>query len=114
MSIVVFQAVMNYNREKKCGLAKTDSVTSHHYEFEAQFSDAEKCRIFSYLIKGVYKFKEDGGHVKSKKPVSVLREPKLFKLIEQAAQRALIKIMDASKKGTENENKEAEVVSNPS
>jgi hypothetical protein len=94
-------------------VAKTESVTSHLYEFETQFSDAENCKIFSYIIKGIYKFKEDGGHVKSKKSISILKEPKLFKLIEQAAQKALLTIKEKSIKGKGNESTKAEMAKNP-
>jgi len=66
--------------------AKGGSYDSDLYEFEAQFSDAENCSKFSYLICGFYKYKSDKVFVSSKKAVPSIEEVRLGKLIEDAAQ----------------------------
>lgn len=73
-------------------LAKEDSYDADLYELEAQFSDAENCKKFSYLVRGAYKYKTNGEHNKSKSMVSSLEEVKLFRLIENAARHFLDKI----------------------
>jgi hypothetical protein len=70
---------------------KVNKLDSDNYEFEAQFSNPEEFKQFSYLVKGSYKKKEiqDGGTVPNynSNRTSVLRfeEDKLNSLIEKTA-----------------------------
>lgn len=72
--------------------AKADAHGSDLFEFEAQFSNAEQCKTFSYMIRGVYKYKSGGKHNKGKNSVSMFEEAKLSKLIEHAAKSSLDEI----------------------
>ena len=67
------------------------------YELEAQFSNPENCTGFSYLIRGFYKYQSEGDyHNKSKINVSAEEEKKFSKLLENAAEKALVEVSKES------------------
>lgn len=90
-------------------ISDAEVYTSGRFEFEAQFSDPEQCKIFSYMILGVYKHKSGKNYNKGRKSVSSLDEAKLSKLIEQAAEASLTKIKK-SFLGELDENESSEMV----
>ncbi|KRW68365.1 hypothetical protein AO741_20605 [Pseudomonas sp. TTU2014-105ASC] len=59
------------------------------YELEAQFSDAENCESFSYLVRGRYKYNESGHHNKHRVDCDQLSEKKLMRLIESGGELVL-------------------------
>lgn len=73
--------------------AKTNHTDSDIYEFEAQFSNPEECKNFSYLIRGMYKYKSFDEYNKGKTSISHLEEIKLSRKIESAAKASLKKIV---------------------
>lgn len=84
--------------------AKKKEIDSDLYQFEAQFSNPEECKAFSYMVSGVYKFKSLNKYNKSKHRVDTIEEQRFSKLIEQAAKKALIEIQNAFKKGVYNDS----------
>lgn len=70
-------------------IAKTDSYDSDLYELEAQFMDAESCKNFSYLVKGVYKNLGKGEHAKGRASLTQVEELRLGRLIEESATKAI-------------------------
>ncbi|WP_413471840.1 hypothetical protein [Shewanella baltica] len=69
----------------------TDTPSSDLYVFEAQFSNTEECRDFSYIVKGSFKRKDEGsvgainGHYPNRTSVSLFDEKNLNKVIKQTA-----------------------------
>lgn len=64
------------------------------YEFEAQFSDPERFRDFSYLAKGYYGYKAGGEYNKHRKRFDNQQERALGKKIEEAARCAIEEVME--------------------
>ncbi|CAG9000631.1 MAG: hypothetical protein CENE_02631 [Candidatus Celerinatantimonas neptuna] len=79
---------------------KEDTDSSDLYVFEAQFSDAEECKDFSFIVKGSYKRKNEGvvgdvsGHNVNRTPVSPIEEERLNKLINKSARNAIKNLSD--------------------
>ncbi|MBV6694446.1 hypothetical protein KVO79_20305 [Serratia quinivorans] len=59
-------------------------IDSNKYEFEAQFVDSDNCTLFSYLIRGQYKYKSVGEYT-NRQNVEKEKEVLLSSLIEKAA-----------------------------
>ena len=85
-------------------IAKKNSFDSDLYEFEAQFADAELCRKFSYMVRGVYKYKHGGEYNKGKTSMPINEENKFSRLIESAAQNSLNKIQGTVEDDVSDEN----------
>ncbi|MFL7853512.1 hypothetical protein [Providencia alcalifaciens] len=60
-------------------------IDSDMIEIEAQFSDSDNCRIFSYLIRGYYPYISIGEYNKNRKAFDTVRERELSKLLEKTA-----------------------------
>lgn len=60
-------------------------IDSDMIEIEAQFSDSDNCRIFSYLIRGYYPYVSIGEYNKNRKAFDTVRERELSKLLEKTA-----------------------------
>ncbi|MEY0004540.1 hypothetical protein [Providencia sp. PROV216] len=60
-------------------------IDSDMIEIEAQFSDSDNCRIFSYLIRGYYPYISIGEYNKNRKAFDIVRERELSKLLEKTA-----------------------------
>lgn len=97
---------------------KKNNDSSDLYVFEAQFSDAEECKDFSFIVKGSYKRKDEGivgdvlGHNVNRTPVPLFEEDQLNKLINKSAWSAIEKLSAAyATEGDENDNTEKQVVS---
>lgn len=80
--------------------AKTKAVDSNLYKFEAQFSNPEECKTFSYMVRGVFKYIRPRTYNKNRTNVDILDDQRFSKLIEKAAKNALIEIRDIFAKGT--------------
>jgi hypothetical protein len=65
--------------------ARENLIDPDIYEFEAQFSDQDNFRDFSYLAKGIKKYKGNGQYNKNFISLSKQEENKFSKLIESAA-----------------------------
>lgn len=72
--------------------AKENLVDPDIYEFEAQFSDQGKFKDFSYLAKGVKKYKGKGAYNKNFISLSKNEETFFSKLIESAAYSIIMEI----------------------
>lgn len=72
--------------------AKEDLVDPDIYEFEAQFSDQGNFKDFSYLAKGVKKYKGNGQYNKNFVSLSKNEETFFAKLIESAAYSIIMEI----------------------
>lgn len=76
----------------------TNTPSSDLYVFEAQFSNAEECRDFSYIVKGSFKRKDEGsvgtisGHYPNRTSVSSFDEKTLNKIIKKTAWDAIDKL----------------------
>ena len=94
---------------------KENKDSSDLYVFEAQFSDAEECKDFSFIVKGSYKRKDEGivgdvsGHNVNRTPISLIEEEQLNKLINKSAWSAIEKL--CATEGDENDNTAKQVVS---
>ncbi|WP_270830449.1 hypothetical protein [Aeromonas sp. QDB63] len=55
------------------------------YEIEAQFNNQEECSGFSYVTKGVKRYRSQGEHTKNFVPLTKSEDLKLCRLIEQTA-----------------------------
>ncbi|EJO2872341.1 TPA: hypothetical protein ACH1RB_002939 [Klebsiella pneumoniae] len=68
-------------------------VDSNKFEFEAQFSDTDNCKLFSYLVRGQYKYKsiDDYTH---RQNVEKEKEIILLTLIEGAARKISDEIVE--------------------
>ncbi|MGR5078841.1 hypothetical protein [Photobacterium swingsii] len=91
--------------------------SSDLYVFEAQFSDAEECKGFSFIVKGAYKRKDEGvvgspdGHNVNRTPIPHLEEGNLNKLIKNSAWRAISKLNSkVAVEGDEDDNTKKQVV----
>ena len=71
---------------------KTGKRDSDLYEMEAQFSDAENCDKFSYVIKGFYKFISKDDYNKGKTLLSKEDELRISKLLDNAAKKTMVSI----------------------
>jgi hypothetical protein len=80
--------------------AKTNAVDSNIYKFEAQFSNPEECKTFSYMVRGVYKYIKPRTYKKNRTNVDTLDDMRFSRLIEKAAKSALTEIRDIFAKGT--------------
>lgn len=69
----------------------SENNMSDIYEIEAQFANAKDCDKFSYLIRGLYKYK-DGDYNTSKTQLSDADELRVTQLIDNAAKYAMDKI----------------------
>ncbi|EJE4166727.1 hypothetical protein M3895_002084 [Vibrio parahaemolyticus] len=97
---------------------KENKDSSDLYVFEAQFSDAEECKDFSFIVKGSYKRKDEGivgdvsGHNVNRTPISLIEEEQLNKLINKSAWSAIEKLSaSCATEGDENDNTAKQVVS---
>ncbi|ELA4928346.1 hypothetical protein RFS42_000053 [Vibrio vulnificus] len=97
---------------------KENKDSSDLYVFEAQFSDAEECKDFSFIVKGSYKRKDEGivgdvsGHNVNRTPISLIEEDRLNKLINKSAWSAIEKLSaSCATEGDENDNTAKQVVS---
>jgi hypothetical protein len=76
------------------------SKKSDLYVFEAQFSEPENCKVFSYMVKGSFKRKDtgiiddDGEYTKNRTPVSRSDENRLNGVIEKSARNILKTILE--------------------
>ncbi|MDR2241292.1 MAG: hypothetical protein LBE28_00810 [Providencia alcalifaciens] len=68
-------------------------IDSDMIEIEAQFSDSDNCRIFSYLIRGYYPYISIGEYNKNRKTFDTVRERELSKLLEKTAKEISDKIV---------------------
>jgi len=68
---------------------KNGSSESDKYELEAQFTKPQDCTDFSYLVRGFFKYNEDGSYNTSKTNASTEEEKKFSRLLEKAAEKAL-------------------------
>jgi hypothetical protein len=80
--------------------AKTEAVDSNLYKFEAQFSNPEECKAFSYMVRGVYKYRRPRTYNKNRTNVDTLDDRRFSRLLEKAAKNALTEIRDIFAKGT--------------
>ena len=64
---------------------KEKSYDHDIYELEAQFNNQEECSGFSYVTKGVKRYKDRGEHTKNFVPLTKSEDLKLCRLIEHAA-----------------------------
>ncbi|WP_338909823.1 hypothetical protein WDB99_14045 [Serratia marcescens] len=71
----------------------TGLIDSNKYEFEAQFVDPDNCTLFSYLIRGQYKYKSVGEYT-NRQNVEKDKEVLLSSLIESAAREISDKIIE--------------------
>lgn len=70
----------------------TKKDTQDVYEFEAQFSDQENCRQFSYLPRGFYKFYGPGEINATRTPFPTGDDRELSKLIEATAREVISRL----------------------
>lgn len=68
-------------------------IDSNKYEFEAQFMDPDNCTLFSYLVRGQYKYRSAGEYA-SKQSVEKEREVILSTLIENASRKISTDIIE--------------------
>ncbi|ELI8161206.1 TPA: hypothetical protein ACVEY8_004038 [Yersinia enterocolitica] len=66
---------------------------SNKFEFEAQFVDTDDCKLFSYLVRGQYKYKSVGDYT-NRQNVEKYREVLLSSLIEQTARKISDEIIE--------------------
>lgn len=71
----------------------SEGVGKDRFVIEAQFADAENCRKFSYLLKGVQKPKASGGYCSGTRALNSLEELKYSRLIEAAAKVSLNEVI---------------------
>lgn len=71
---------------------KDSSYDSDIYEIEAQFSDPDNFRGFSYIVKGIYKYKEGGVHNTTRTALSKEEEKRVNKLVEVAARDVITRL----------------------
>jgi hypothetical protein len=75
------------------------------FEFEAQFSSPEECTGFSYMPKGVIRYKGEGEFNKTKAQLTHKENTSYTKLLENAARQSMKYIQDkALKEGTNESN----------
>lgn len=72
--------------------AKQHTLDSDIYEFEAQFSDPDECRGFSYLPRGFYRYQAPNAYNETRTGFSRDEDQRLGKLIEAAARETLQKL----------------------
>jgi hypothetical protein len=75
--------------------AKGPALNSDIYEFEAQFSNADECRDFTYLPRGYYRYLEAQAHNQTRTAFSREEEHRFGVLIEAAARATLKKLPGA-------------------
>ncbi|MFI3311182.1 hypothetical protein [Ewingella allii] len=68
-------------------------VDSNRFEFEAQFFDTDNCKLFSYLVRGQYKFKSLGDYT-HRQNVEKEKEVLLLALMEDSARRISDEIVE--------------------
>ncbi|TBL46452.1 hypothetical protein EYY99_02935 [Hafnia alvei] len=68
-------------------------IDSNKYEFEAQFFDTDNCKLFSYLVRGQYKYKSAGDYT-YRQNVEKDKEVLLSTLIEQSARKISDEIVE--------------------
>ncbi|PQQ35959.1 hypothetical protein C6H68_22050 [Photorhabdus luminescens] len=68
-------------------------IDSNKYEFEAEFVDSDNCTLFSYRIRGQYKYKSAGEYT-NRQDVEKEKEVLLSSLMENAAREISDKIIE--------------------
>lgn len=69
-------------------------IDSDKVEFEAQFVDSDNCKLFSYLIRGYYKYKSQDEFSKSRSQFDKDKEKILSSYIESAARKIANEIVE--------------------
>lgn len=72
--------------------AKPKEAGADLYEFEAQFSQADECKGFSYLARGFYKYLSTGNFNSTRNGLTHEEEIKYGQLIEKAARQVLLNL----------------------
>lgn len=71
---------------------KEKGVDSDIYELDAQFADPEKFSKFSYMVRGEYRYQEQGKYSQNRVKCSTATEKKFSKRIESAAKKLIAKV----------------------